>query len=215
MSHNSFLQLDEMISFNPHLLYKNITDTLLKDKEAATCAATKHVLVSRTKEPLMSFYKARASYFYGAEAASVDFSSIDQEVADRINSKAERQTGGQAADLVTAADRAALELQPSIAVVAGNFFRGRFAAQPAASSLNYINLPRGRRLVPVEALSWAGPLKAGYEPGLDCTAVEVPYKGGELSLVLLLPGQVTQFLTQGLQQLEQRIDSDGWETLLR
>ena len=44
--------------------------------------------------------------------------------------------------------------------------------------------------------------------------VEVPYKGGELSLVLLLPGRTNQFLAGGLQQLEEKIDSDSWERLL-
>ena len=44
---STLTQLDEMISFNPHLLYKNITDTLLSDKDTATCASTKHVLLSR------------------------------------------------------------------------------------------------------------------------------------------------------------------------
>ena len=44
--------------------------------------------------------------------------------------------------------------------------------------------------------------------------MEVPYKGGELSLVFLLPGRTNQFLAGGLQQLEEKIDSDGWERLL-
>ena len=44
--------------------------------------------------------------------------------------------------------------------------------------------------------------------------VEVPYKGGELSLILLLPGRTNQFLAGGLQQLEEKIDSDGWDRLL-
>ena len=44
--------------------------------------------------------------------------------------------------------------------------------------------------------------------------VELPYKGGELSLVLMLPGRTDQFLAGGLEQLEQRIDSNTWDRLL-
>ena len=44
--------------------------------------------------------------------------------------------------------------------------------------------------------------------------VEVPYQGGELSLVLLLPGRTNQFLAGGLAQLEEKIDSDSWDQLL-
>ena len=42
----------------------------------------------------------------------------------------------------------------------------------------------------------------------------MPYVGGELSLVLLLPGQISQFLAGGLDQLEARVDSDAWERLM-
>lgn len=212
---NELLKLDEMIAFNPHLLYKNITDTLLNDKRAATCASTKHVLVSKNKESLQSFYKARASYFYGAEVDSVNFSEIQQEVSSRVNSKASSQTAGSLPPLVTAEDRARMDVESPLAVIAGNYFQGEFSEPPTESSLNYINLPRGRRLVPVAAHSWVAAFNAGYEPQLDCTAVEVPYQGGELSLVLLLPGRTSDFLAGGLQQLEARIDSQGWERLLR
>jgi len=211
---NELLKLDEMIAFNPHLLYKNITDTLLTDKRAATCASTKHVLVSKNKESLQSFYKARASYFYGSEVDSVNFSEIQQEVSSRVNNKASSQTAGRVPSLVTAEDRARMDVESPLAVIAGNYFHGEFSEPPAETSLNYINLPRGRRLVPVDAHSWVGTFNAGYEPQLDCTAVEVPYQGGELSLVLLLPGRTSDFLAGGLQQLEGRIDSDSWERLL-
>ena len=134
-----------------------------------------------------------------------------------------------------------MTVEDPLAVVAGNHFEGRFTEQPSETSLNYINLPRARRILPVDALSWVAAFNAGYEPRLDCTAVrqklfpldellqfhltilppihipmkvEVPYKGGELSLVLLLPGRTNQFLAGGLAQLEEKIDSDSWDRLL-
>ena len=36
--------------------------------------------------------------------------------------------------------------------------------------------------------------------------MELPYKGGELSLVLLLPGRTNQFLAGGLAKLEDGMD---------
>lgn len=211
---NELLKLDEMISFNPHLLYKNITNSLLSDTKAATCASTKHVLVSQSSDPLLSFYKMRASFFYGAEVDTVDFSDISTEVTSRVNSVASTQTSGRVGTLVTEADTESLSLAPPLAVVTGNYFQGQFAQRPAVSSLNYIAFPRARRLVPVPALAWSGSFNAGYEPDLDCTAVEIPYSGGEVSLVLLLPGKVTEFLASGLEQLEQRINSERWEAVL-
>ena len=64
-----------------------------------------------------------------------------------------------------------MNVEDPLAVVAGNHFEGKFTEQPSETSLNYINLPRGRRIVPLDALSWVSAFNAGYEPRLDCTAV--------------------------------------------
>ena len=64
-----------------------------------------------------------------------------------------------------------MTIEDPLAVVAGNHFEGKFTEQPSETSLNYINLPRARRIVPLDALSWVSAFNAGYEPRLDCTAV--------------------------------------------
>ena len=61
--------------------------------------------------------------------------------------------------------------------------------------MEFINLPRARRLVPVSSLAWSGTFNAGYDPGLDTTAAEIPFTGGELSLILMLPGKISEFVT--------------------
>ena len=61
--------------------------------------------------------------------------------------------------------------------------------------MDFINLPRGRRLVPVPSLAWTGTFNAGYDEDLGATAVELPYQGGELSMILLLPGKISEFIT--------------------
>ena len=76
--------------------------------------------------------------------------------------------------------------------------QAKFAQPGTDSTLDFINLPRARRLVPVPALAWSGTLNAGYDAGLDTTAVEIPYIGGELSLILMLPGKISEFVTGGL-----------------
>jgi hypothetical protein len=74
----------------------------------------------------------------------------------------------------------------------------------------------------------------------DATSVEIPYKGGETSLLLILPGkvhylkyltkvchnknfyliienivQISEFIAGGLSRIEGKIDSDSWDQLLR
>ena len=93
------------------------------------------------------------------------------QVESRVNSLAASQSGGRVSSLVTPEDKLAMNVEDPLAVVAGNHFEGKFTDRPSETSLNYINLPRGRRIVPVDALSWVAAFNAGYEPRLDCTAV--------------------------------------------
>ena len=46
---NELLKMDEMISFNPHLLYNNTLDNLISNNNQVTCASTKHILVSKVQ----------------------------------------------------------------------------------------------------------------------------------------------------------------------
>ena len=43
---NNLLELDSMITFNPHLLYKNISDTLTINSDSFQSSSSKHVLLS-------------------------------------------------------------------------------------------------------------------------------------------------------------------------
>ena len=73
--------------------------------------------------------------------------------------------------------------------------------------MNFINLPGGgfrgkRRLVPVPSLHRGDArLQACYHADMDATAVELPYLGGEFSLILMLPGKQTEFVARELPWL--------------
>lgn len=82
--------------------------------------------------------------------------------------------------------------------------------------MNFINLPRGRRLVPVPAVgARLDSLSATYHSGLDVTAAEVPLDGRELSLIFILPGKQAEFIAGGLGKLEHKLDIDNWNSLMR
>ena len=76
------------------------------------------------------------------------------------------------------------------------------------SEMNFINLPRGRRLVPVPAASLRANLNVCYHPEMDLTAAELPLagSGSDLSLILILPGKQAEFVAGGLGRLEDKIN---------
>lgn len=79
---------------------------------------------------------------------------------------------------------------------------------------------RQRRLVPVPAAVWRSGFLAGYEPGLDATAVSLS-PDSVISTILILPGQQGQVAPgDGLTRLEQRLIETsyrrgGWSRILR
>ena len=81
--------------------------------------------------------------------------------------------------------------------------------------MEFINLPRSRRLVSTPSLEWTDQFKVGYEKDLDATAVEIPYADNDISLILLLPGKVSEFVVNGLDDIERKLDTKSWEQLLR
>jgi hypothetical protein len=85
--------------------------------------------------------------------------------------------------------------------------------------MNFINLPvafRGRRLIQVPSgIINNRKLNTGYDPNLDATMAELPYKGGKFSLILILPGKQTEFIAGGLSRIESRLNATLWNGLLR
>lgn len=79
---------------------------------------------------------------------------------------------------------------------------------------------RQRRLVPIPAVVYRGGFLAGYEPGLDATAVTLSPES-IISTILVLPGQQGQVAPgDGLARLEQRLLESSyrrgaWSRLLR
>ena len=93
-------------------------------------------------------------------------------------------------------------------------------------TMNFINLPvagggfrggpAGRRLVQVPSGQVKGrTLNAGYDSGLGASVAEVPYAGGDLSLMLVLPGKQSEFIAGGLAKIEGKLNASTWNGVLR
>ena len=61
---NKLLELDSMITFNPHLLYKNITDTLTFQSDKFHSSSSKHVLLSDVSLIKVTFDKLTYIYIH-------------------------------------------------------------------------------------------------------------------------------------------------------
>ncbi|XP_029156029.1 mucin-17 [Nylanderia fulva] len=225
---NEVLGLDDVATFNPHLVFQNITDTvsLARSQGIANAAFVRELFADKMKvRKLMPFYKEQAQQFYEGLVAEVNFATISDLVRRRTNLLVRKQTGGRIKDFVKTNT---VPLRSPLAALSANVFQtdcnstltssiGRdgelyFAVSPAV---------RQRKLVPVPATTWRSGVLAGYEPSIDATAVALGGSDKLVSTIFVLPGQQGHTAPgDTLDRLEQRIVRsafrDGaWNKLLK
>uniref|UniRef100_A0A0K2T0S3 Serpin domain-containing protein n=1 Tax=Lepeophtheirus salmonis TaxID=72036 RepID=A0A0K2T0S3_LEPSM len=212
---NELLHLDEMISFNPHLLYKQLMDSIMTSGSAGF---VKQLLVDQKEDPFIEFYKSRIQYFYNGHADQVEFERVSEEFKERVNKLFQDLSNDKFENLL---EDYQIDSDTPMAVMGASYFKCRLneshfdVVQPA--EINFINLPSfGRRLVPTRGLTLHGKIQAGYDPELDATSIQIPLKMPlDLSLILILPGKSSEFKVGGLSTLESKLNLKGWNNLLK
>ncbi|XP_011876426.1 PREDICTED: mucin-19 [Vollenhovia emeryi] len=225
---NEVLGLDDVATFNPHLVFQNITDAvgLARGQGIANAAFVRELFADKMKvRKLMPFYKEQAQQFYEGLVTEVNFATISDLVRRRTNLLVRKQTGGRIKDFVKTNT---VPLRSPLAALSANVFQtdcnnsltssaGRdgelyFAVSPAV---------RQRKLVPVPATTWRSGVLAGYEPNIDATAVAIGGSDKLVSTIFVLPGQQGHTAPgDTLDRLEQRLVRsafrDGaWNKLLK
>ncbi|XP_026672532.1 uncharacterized threonine-rich GPI-anchored glycoprotein PJ4664.02 isoform X2 [Ceratina calcarata] len=226
---NELLGLDNVATFNPHLIFQNVTDTvsLSRNQGVANAAFVRELFADKAKvRKLLPFYKEQAQQFYEGLVAEVNFATISDLARRRTNLLIRKQTGGRIKDFVKSN---AVPLRSPLAAISANVFQtdcntsltsvaGRdgelyFAVSSSAHRL--------RKLVPVPATVWRSNVLAGYEPSLDATAIAVGGVEKIVSTIFILPGQQGHAAPgDTLDRLEQRLVKaafrDGaWDKLLK
>lgn len=225
---NEVLGLDDVATFNPHLVFQNITDAvgLARGQGIANAAFVRELFADKMKvRKLMPFYKEQAQQFYEGLVTEVNFATISDLVRRRTNLLVRKQTGGRIKDFVKTNT---VPLRSPLAALSANVFQtdcnssltssvGRdgelyFAVSPAV---------RQRKLVPVPATTWRSGVLAGYEPSIDATAIALGGSDKLVSTIFILPGQQGHTAPgDTLDRLEQRLIRsafrDGaWNKLLK
>ncbi len=144
-------------------------------------------------------YIALAKEFYGTEIEAVDFKADTEGARQKINTWVEAKTNDRIKDLIPEG-----MLDPATRLVLANaiYFKGNWARQfkTEATRPAPFNLADGST-VEVPMMSQTADFKLAHTD--DFQALELPYEGGDLSMLILLPHQ-----PNGLADLEQRLDLD-------
>ena len=94
---NEILQLDDMVTFNPHLIFKNVTESIMTTgiSGVATSVLIRELYSDVNKGKLLSFYKERARFFYDGYVEEVNFKDIGDIVRRRTNLLVKKFTSGK------------------------------------------------------------------------------------------------------------------------
>lgn len=134
--------------------------------------------------PLTSEYLDTATGNFGAPVVEVDFTD-PQTAIDAVNSWISEQTDGFIDELVSTFDPDTV-----IAIVNAVYLKARWAVEFTDKGAMPFTLPDGER-VEVPAFGHDQFLPLVIEEGFS--AVELPYVGGNLSMVVLMPQDMTSF----------------------
>jgi serpin B len=133
---------------------------------------------------------------YGAEPASVDYVRKTEEARLAINTWVAERTADRIRDLVPPG---ALDRMTRLVLTNAVYFKGTWLKQfeKAATQNATFHVSVGEQ-VEVPLMVQSCHCRYGEQPGLQI--IELPYKGGELSMVVLLPKEI-----DGLKELESRL----------
>lgn len=133
--------------------------------------------------PFRSEYLDLVAENYGAGVRLVDFAGATDAARRQINAWVSKETHGRVQDLLAPG-----VVSPLTTLVLTNaiYFRGAWeeAFQPAGLQPFY-PLEGGELLVPMMRTA----RRLGYAAGPDWQAVELPYRGGEFAMVLVVPSR--------------------------
>ncbi|KAI4488475.1 hypothetical protein M0802_011581 [Mischocyttarus mexicanus] len=225
---NELLKLDDVATFNPHLVFQNVTDMvgLTRGQGITNTAFVRELFVDRAKvRKTLPFYKEQAQQFYEGLVAEVNFATIGDIVRRRTNLLVRKQTGGRIKDFIKVNT---VPLRSPLAAVSANVFQTNCNSSYVSSDgrdgeLYFAVSPaiRQRKLIPVPAIVWRSNILAGYEPSLDATAVALGKVENLVTTMFLLPGQQGHIAPgDTLDRLERRLIAStsrdsNWDRLLK
>lgn len=126
---NEILRLDDMVTFNPHLIFKNVSESIKADETdsgVASSAIIRELFSDRSKGKLLPFYKERAKAFYDGFVEEVSFREIGDVIRRRTNLQVKKYTNGKTSEFLR---DSSINARSPLAGVSVNIFQVRLQSK--------------------------------------------------------------------------------------
>ncbi|XP_037926846.1 uncharacterized threonine-rich GPI-anchored glycoprotein PJ4664.02 [Hermetia illucens] len=190
---NEILKLDDMVTFNPHLVFKNITDSVekIRDSHIAAAAFIREVYTDRSNGKVLQFFKEKVQQFYSGHVEEVNFNIVSDIIRRRTNLLVKRHTSGKVPEYLRTNS---VWVNGPFATISANLIQTdctRASVFDRDGEMFFQVHPsiRQRRLVPIPAVVWRAGFTAGYDPEVDATVVAFGNAFNTISTIYVMPGQ--------------------------
>ncbi|XP_044113873.1 leukocyte elastase inhibitor [Neovison vison] len=147
-------------------------------------------------------FLASTQKMYGAELASVDFQQASEDSRKVINEWVKGQTEGKIPELLATGT---VDSMTKLVLVNAVYFKGswedEFRKEDTADAQFRLNKKDQKT---VKMMYQKKKLPFGYIQDLKCRVLELPYRGKELSMIILLPDDIEDGST-GLKKIEEQL----------
>uniref|UniRef100_A0A8C6H0W6 Serine (or cysteine) peptidase inhibitor, clade B, member 1a n=1 Tax=Mus spicilegus TaxID=10103 RepID=A0A8C6H0W6_MUSSI len=147
-------------------------------------------------------YLASTQKMYGADLAPVDFLHASEDARKEINQWVKGQTEGKIPELLA---EGVVDSMTKLVLVNAIYFKGmweeKFMTQDTTDAPFRLSKKDTKT---VKMMYQKKKFPFGYISDLKCKVLEMPYQGGELSMVILLPKDIEDEST-GLKKIEKQI----------
>jgi len=91
---NDLLRLDDTVTFNPHVVFRNISESVEQSRNSGIAAAAfaRELYSDRSKGKLLPYFKEKAQQFYGAHVEEVNFNVVNDILRRRTNLLVKKHT---------------------------------------------------------------------------------------------------------------------------
>ncbi|NP_001382662.1 serpin family B member 3 isoform X1 [Rattus norvegicus] len=185
---------------NVHEQFRKIMNQLNKSNGAYDLKSPNSIYGAKGFPFLQTFMEDIKKY-YQANVESLDFAHAAEESQKKINSWVENKTNGKIKDLFP---RGSLNSSTILVLVNAVYFKGqwnhKFDEQRTREDKFWLNKNTSK---PVQMMRQTNEFNFIFLEDVQAKMVEIPYKGKELSMFILLPMEI-----DGLKKLEEKLSAD-------
>ncbi|XP_071592689.1 ovalbumin-related protein Y-like isoform X1 [Heliangelus exortis] len=184
-----------------HKSFKDILSDIPGPNATYSLQIADRIYIEKTF-PILQEYLKCAKRFYRAGLEEVNFKTATEEARQLINSWVEKETNGQIQDFLVSGS---VDPDTALALVNAVYFKGiwkKAFREEQTQEMSFNVTEQESR--PVQMMYQNGTFKVAVVAAEKVKILELPYASGELSMLVLLPDDVS-----GLEQLENKINYEN------